>query len=131
LLLGDWLCKWSPGREKKTASCIVCFAYSVVVVAIAAAAAAVVVLSFVVLLNCLYLNPRVLPGVHSPPLPTVEGKGMCELAAVWCLIVGCRVKPQHCQINFIIQKEEVGHILPCRGLLPSARTEISALCSIV
>jgi len=40
------------GDEKKIILCIVCFSYSVVVVAAAAAAA----FSFVVLLNCLYLN---------------------------------------------------------------------------
>jgi len=36
--------------------CIVCFAYLLLLL---------VVFSFVVLLNCLYLNPRVLPFVHS------------------------------------------------------------------
>ena len=44
------------GGEKTIVLCIVCFAYLLLLL---------VVFSFVVLLNCLYLNPRVLPFVHS------------------------------------------------------------------
>jgi len=40
-------------------------------------------ISFVVLLNCLYLNPQVLPFVHSPPHPTVgEGEGSARSCLV-------------------------------------------------
>jgi len=43
---------------------------------------------FVVLLNCLYLSPRVLPSVHSPPHPAGgEGEGR----ASGCLVLSCRL----------------------------------------
>ena len=49
-------------------NCIVCNLFCMFVITI------FIIISFVVLLNCLYLNPWVLPFVHSPPHPT-GGKG--------------------------------------------------------
>jgi len=43
-------------------------------------------ISFFVLLNCLYLNPRVLPFVHSPPYPT-GAQGMEWVSS--CLVLSC------------------------------------------
>jgi len=62
---------WAVGDRavRKVVLHIACFAYFVVVVVI------MIISSFVVLLYCLYLNPRVLPFDHSPPHPTVVGGG--------------------------------------------------------
>jgi len=47
--------------------------------------------SFVVLLNCLYLNLRVLLFVHSLPLPTAGGRGLSEQLSG----PSCRLQSQH------------------------------------
>jgi len=60
--------------DEKTVLYIVWFAYSIVVVV-------AVVISFVVLLNCLYLNPRVLP-------PTGR-EGWAS--SCWILVAGYRL----------------------------------------
>jgi len=56
----------------------------------------IIIPSFVVLLNCLYLNPRVLLFVPSPPHPVAGGRAAserlcdpsCWRVAVWCLAAG-------------------------------------------
>jgi len=58
----------SSGSEK---NCIVCSFFCIIIIFITLS----ISISFVVLLNCLYLHPRVLPFVHSPPHLTVRGEG--------------------------------------------------------
>ena len=48
---------------------------------------------FVVLLNCLYLNPWVLLFVHFLSPSHCGGKGRGERATVWCWVASCQVKP--------------------------------------
>jgi len=66
----DWLHNSSLGREKKIVLSIHWFAYSWLLSSLVLLVV-VVVFSFIVSLYCLYLNPRVLPFIHSPPHPTV------------------------------------------------------------
>jgi len=69
----------SLGGEKKIVSCIACFACSIIVI----------ITYFIVLLNCLYLNPRVLIFFSSPPQPTV---GEEQVRSFVVLVAGCQVK---------------------------------------
>jgi len=46
---------------------------------------------FVVLLNCLYLNPQVLLFVHFSSPCCLSGRG--ERVAAWCLVASCQVRP--------------------------------------
>jgi len=57
--------------EKKIAF-IACFAYSIIVAVVVIII--IIIIYFFVLLNCLYINPRVLLFVHSP-LHTSVGEG--------------------------------------------------------
>ena len=66
---------------RKIVLCIACSAYSVTI--------AVIIPSFVVFLDCLYPNPRVLLFVHSPPHPVGRGRGVSKRLSG----PSCRVKP--------------------------------------
>ena len=75
-LLRDWLCTWSSGSEKN------CIVYSLLWIFIIIIITTIISISFVLILNCLYLNLRVYFLSISPPHPT-GGKGRGERAAVW------------------------------------------------
>ena len=60
----------------------------------------IIISSFVVLLSCLDLNPRVLLFLRSPPHPAAGRRS--ERVAAWswlpmsgCLVLGCQVEPRH------------------------------------
>jgi len=50
-----------------------------------------IITSFVVLLNCLYINLSVLDFVHSPLHPTMSGE---QVSCCVILVAGCQVKPR-------------------------------------
>jgi len=60
-------CTTGHRAVRKNVSCIVCFAHSLLLLLLF-----FIIAFFVVLLKCFYLNPQVLPFVHSLPHPAVE-----------------------------------------------------------
>jgi len=80
---GYWLHNRSLGRENN------CIAYSLFCIFFINTSISIPF--FVVLLNCLYLNPQVLLFSHSPPYPAVGG-GVSE--QLHGLVASCWVKPQ-------------------------------------
>jgi len=84
-LLGDWLHNWLSSGEKKIVLCIVSFTYSLLLLLVALLV--VLVLSFVVLLNYLYLNTQIFPFAHFSP--------SCWVSSCLVLVAGCWVKLRH------------------------------------
>jgi len=81
---------WSLGGEK---SCIVCSLVCIFIIIIIVFIIIGCISSyFVVLLNCLCLNPQVFPFCPFLLPVLLEGKGRGEQAAVWCLAGGCWIK---------------------------------------
>jgi len=72
LLLGDWLHSWSSGGEENCILYHLFFTFIIIIIII------IITPSFVVLLNCLYFNPQVLPFVHSSAHPTKGVGGLSE-----------------------------------------------------
>jgi len=66
--LGAWLHNHLSGSEK---NCIVDILFCIFITIITVVVA--IIISFVVLLNCLYVNLQVLFFVHSAPHPTGQG----------------------------------------------------------
>ena len=78
MLLGDWLCSQSLGGEKNCAVYHLFCKFFITIIP-----------SFVVLLNCCYLNPQVLLFVHSPPHHIGGGKE--QVSACMILVAGERL----------------------------------------
>ena len=107
-LLRDLL--WIGHREwEKIILSIACFASSISIISGS--------ISFVVLLNCLYLNPRVLSFVHSLPSPT-GGKGMGKLSGAELLAA----RLNHNNFRRFKAQEEVKqtHVWMCKGIFAVA-----------
>jgi len=73
-------CAISHWTVRKIVLCIACFAYSITItiVIVIIIVVVIIIISFIVLLNCLYLNPGVLLFVHSSPHRTGWGGGVSE-----------------------------------------------------
>jgi len=81
--------------------CISCFAFIIIIIIVVVVVVVIVIVIipiFVVLLNCLYLTPRVLLFVCSPPHRTAEGEEE-RVSGYMVLIAGCWVKPGQHAIN--------------------------------
>jgi len=65
----------------------------------------IIILSFVVLLNCLYFNLRVLLFVHPPPHPT--GCGEERVSSCLVLVASCKDKPQQICKIFLSEMQTV------------------------
>ena len=91
---------WLSGGEKNCIVYSLCCILIMIIIIIIFTSSVIISVSiyFVVILNCLYLSPWVLPFVH---FSLVKGRGKGEWAAVWCLVPSCWVKLQHMSSPFM------------------------------
>ena len=97
-LLGDRLRSWSLGSEK---NCIMysLFCIFIIIVVIIISSSTSSSISFIVLLNCLYLNPRVLL-FHPFSSPSHQGREE-RVSVCVVLVAGCWVKLQHVNLSWL------------------------------